>query len=88
MSAEPVDEYPPEAFAPDGTAWWELERHPGRNLEYGAEVKNCAWLAFDRPAGSTFTMRDIRAALGSGVANDDVHLNRQLRSTRRLHAVA
>lgn len=82
MSAEPVNKYPPQAYAPNGTLWWELDRHPGRKLEYGAELKICAWLAFNRPIGTTFTMRDLRTALGSGVANDDEHLNRRLRQLR------
>lgn len=80
MTAEPVDEYPPEAYAPDGVLWWGV--HSGRGRDYGAELKICAWLAFNRPVGSTFTMRDLRTALGSGVANDDEHLNRRLRQLR------
>lgn len=82
MSAELVDEYPPEAYAPNGVLWWELVTHPGKKMEYGAELKICAWLAFNRPIGTTFTMRELRAALGSDVANDDEHLNRRLRQLR------
>lgn len=74
MTAEPNDEYPPEAYAPDGVVFW--------RSHYGAELKICAWLAFNRPVGTTFTMRELRAALGSGVANDDEHLNRRLRQLR------
>lgn len=82
MTAEAAAQYPPEAYAPNGVLWWELERHPGKKMEYGAELKICAWLAFNRPVGTTFTMRDLRAALGAGVANDDEHLNRRLRQLR------
>lgn len=80
MTAEPDNEYPSEAYAPDGVLWWGT--HVGRKRDVGAELKICAWLAFNRPVGSTFTMRELRAALGSEVANDDEHLNRRLRQLR------
>ncbi|CAD6008546.1 HNH endonuclease [Agreia sp. COWG] len=77
-------EYPPEAFSPDGsTLWWELEVWPGQpNRRYGAERKIAAWLAFNVEVGETFSMRDLRSAIGAGVPNDDEHLNRRLRRLR------
>lgn len=81
MTAEPADEYPPHAYMPDGILWWE-PHVPKGHRDVGAEWKISAWLAFNRPVGSTFTMRDLRLALGSGPANDDEHLNRRLRELR------
>lgn len=82
MTADPASEYPPEAYAPDGILWW--GRHvPEGKRDFGAEWKICAWLAFNRSVGSTFTMRDLRAALGSEEANSDEHLNRRLRELRQ-----
>jgi hypothetical protein len=78
-------DYPEEAFAPDGTTlWWELETWPGLpNRTYGAERKLAAWLAFNLEPGATFTMPEIRAALGDGVVpNEAEHLNRRLRRLR------
>jgi 5-methylcytosine-specific restriction endonuclease McrA len=77
-----ASQYPPEAYAPNGILWWKLDRHPGKQQPYGAELKICAWLAYNFPVGGTFTMRDVRAALGAEVANDDEHLNRRLRELR------
>lgn len=74
MTAEPDDEYPAEAYTGDGVLWWKRD--------VGAELRICAWLAYNRPVGSTFTMRDLRAALGTDDANDDEHLNRRLRTLR------
>lgn len=75
--------YPPEAYAPDGIVWWGKHVSNGKR-DYGAELKICAWLAFNCPVGSTFTMKDLRAALGSdeAEANSDEHLNRRLRQLR------
>jgi len=77
-------EYAPEAFSPDGTTlWWELEVWPDKQrLKFGAERKIAAWLAFNLEVGETFSMRDLRSALGDGVPNDDEHLNRRLRRLR------
>lgn len=69
------ERYPPEAFTENGVLWWEAE--------IGAERKIAAWLFFNRKEGETFTMPDLRAALGDGVVpNAAEHLNRRLRSLR------
>lgn len=76
-------DYPPEAYAPDGTPWWQLRTSPGSKTKFGAERKIAAWIAFNVEVGSTFSIRDVRSALGSGaVPNDDEHTNRRFRKLR------
>ncbi|WP_167140211.1 HNH endonuclease [Diaminobutyricimonas sp. TR449] len=78
-------EYPSEAYAPDGTTlWWELDRWPDKpKQKYGGERRLAAWLAFNVEVGETFTMPELRAALGDGVVpNEAEHLNRRLRKLR------
>jgi hypothetical protein len=75
--------YPPEAYAPSGELWWELETWPGTRRPFGDERKIAAWLAFHVDEGDTFTMRDLRNALGDElIPNDAEHLNRRLRALR------
>lgn len=76
--------YPPEAYAEDGTLWWKLLTHPGKpKMLFGGEQKVAAWLAFNRGSGKTFTMRDLRVALGEEDAPDAAeHLNRRMRTLR------
>jgi hypothetical protein len=82
---EDYSEYPSEAYAPDQkTLWWELEVRPGtRSQRFGAEPKLAAWLAFNVEVGESFSMRDLRAAIGAAAPNDDEHLNRRLRRLRQ-----
>lgn len=80
---DPETEYPPEAYAEDGVLWWELDTEPGTRRKFGAERKIAAWLAFNREQGDTFTMRDLREALGTDATpNADEHLNRRMRRLR------
>lgn len=75
--------YPPDAYAPNGILWWKLLTEPGKKRRYGAERKLAAWLAYNLDVGDTFTLRDLREAIGDdGQANDDEHLNRRLRNLR------
>lgn len=75
--------YPPEAYAPNGALWWRLKTVPGGKRRFGDEQKIAAWLAFNRSAGETFTMRELRTALGEDqLPNDAEHLNRRLRTLR------
>lgn len=77
--------YPPDAYAENGELWWRLEFHPGKNVIYGAENKIAAWLFFHKPVGSTFTMKELRDALGQvDGPNADEHLNRRMRKLRQL----
>ena len=76
--------YPPEAYAPDGILWWRLTTAPGSNRSFGDEQKISAWLAFNRAKGETFTMKQLRSALGEdALPNDAEHLNRRLRNLRQ-----
>jgi len=77
-------EYPPEAYAPNGTLWWRLTIRPGSaTARFGDEQKIAAWLAFNREVGQTFTMRQLRAGIGEDqLPNDAEHLNRRLRALR------
>jgi hypothetical protein len=76
--------YPPEAYAPNGVLWWRLTKHPDKNVRYGGERRIAAWLAFNVHEGDTFTMRDIREAVGPAPHKRDEaeHLNRRLRQLR------
>lgn len=79
------EEYPEAAYADNTrTLWWELDVRPGAvKAKYGAENKLAAWLAFNVEPGESFTMPQLRHALGDGVIpNDAEHLNRRLRSLR------
>ena len=80
----PADGYPTDAYAPDGTTlWWELDVWPNMpTRKFGAERKIAAWLAFNVGVGETFTMPELRDAIGDGVPNTDEHLNRRLRRLR------
>src|SRR4051794_14160700 len=86
-SHEPSDlersSYPDLAFTSDGTLWWDVRLVPGTRRKFGAERRIAAWLAFNREEGETFTMRDLRRALGAdAIPNDDEQLNRRLRALR------
>lgn len=74
--------YPPEAFDRGGTLWWEVKNIGGR--VHGDERRMAAWLAFNAVVGSTFTMKDLREALGvDDQPNVAEHLNRRLRRLRQ-----
>lgn len=82
MGVDEANNYPPEAFAAQGVLWWKLDTHPGSSRRFGGELKLAAWLAFNKEVGSTFTMRELREAIGEDVANNQEHLNRRLRELR------
>lgn len=76
-------QYSAEAFAPDGTLWWQLKVAPGMKRRFGDEQKISAYLACHVGEGGTLTMRGLRAALGeAAIPNDAEHLNRRLRNLR------
>ncbi|MCX4423900.1 HNH endonuclease [Streptomyces mirabilis] len=73
-----------ESRAPDGTPWWELSIRPGtKKQRFGQECRLAAWLWFKKNVGDTFTMRELRAALGPDIAETSEHLNRRLRELRK-----
>ena len=73
-----------EPRAPDGTPWWELSIQPGtKKQRFGQERRLAAWLWFKKNVGDTFTMRELRAALGPDIADSSEHLNRRLRELRK-----
>jgi hypothetical protein len=75
--------YPSEAYASNDVLWWELEFWPETRRAFGGEPKIAAWLAFNVDEGDTFTMRDLRRALGEEtIPNNAEHLNRRLRALR------
>lgn len=79
-----MTDYPPEAYAPNGQLWWELEFEPGSKRPYGVERKLAAWLRFHKKLGETFTTKEARAALGEpSRPNDDEHFQRRLRQLRQ-----
>lgn len=75
---ENKDSYPRTAYAPDGTLWWRLETWPDTRRRFGDERKLAAWLTFNLEVGDVFTIRDLRAVLGS----DAEHFNRRMRRLR------
>ncbi|MFD9784665.1 HNH endonuclease [[Kitasatospora] papulosa] len=80
----PVDSENDDSTAPDGTPWWELSIQPGTKAKrFGQERRLAAWLWFRKDVGNTFTMRELRAALGPDIAEDAEHLNRRLRELRK-----
>ncbi|MFF4933731.1 HNH endonuclease [Streptomyces griseofuscus] len=73
-----------ETRAPDGTLWWDLTIRPGTKAKpFGQEKRLAAWLWFNKSLGDTFTMRELRAALGPDIADNAEHLNRRLRELRK-----
>ncbi|MER7955176.1 HNH endonuclease [Streptomyces sp. NPDC096030] len=73
-----------ESKSPDGTPWWELSIQPGtQKKRFGQERRLAAWLWFKKNVGETFTMRELRAALGPDIAETSEHLNRRLRELRK-----
>ncbi len=78
-------DYPAAAYAPDGQLWWTLEVAPGTKRRYGAVNKIAAWLYFSKAIGDRFTLRELRAAVGTdNVPNDQEHFNRRMRELRAL----
>jgi hypothetical protein len=79
-----VPEYPPDAYAPDGTLWWLLTYWPGKRMRFGAEVKVAAWLRFNAQIGDILTMARLRAVIpeDDGRPNLQEHFNRRFRALR------
>lgn len=65
-------------------AWWKLTITPGtKKQSFGGEKRIAAYLYFNVNVGGTFTMRQIREALGEKDTPDSAeHLNRRLRNLR------
>ncbi|MEC3915142.1 HNH endonuclease [Nocardia sp. CDC160] len=77
--------FPAEAYAPNGVLWWLLEYAPDTKRRYGAEPKIAAWLHFNKDVGETFTLRELRIAIPTDeLANSQEHFNRRLRELRKL----
>jgi 5-methylcytosine-specific restriction endonuclease McrA len=75
--------YPKEAFTPNGILWWRAETEPGKKRLLGAEPKITAYLRFHVGKNGTFTIRQLRQALGTeAVPEDAEHLNRRMRELR------
>ncbi|MEU2123806.1 HNH endonuclease [Nocardia niwae] len=78
-------EYPPDAYAPNGQLWWTLEFAPNSKQKFGAERKIAAWLNFNKEIGDRFTLRELREAVGTdNIPNDQEHFNRRMRELRKL----
>lgn len=79
-----MNNLPSEAFSPSGTIWWHLEFEPGSKRRFGDEKKIAAFLASTKGAGSVFTTRELREAIGrGGVANTAEHFQRRIRALRK-----
>lgn len=82
MSPNASIQYPPEAFTAGNLLWWKATHQPGRKAKLGDEIKLCAWLNGALQTGDTFTMPELREALGNAAPNTAEHLNRRLRELR------
>lgn len=71
-------------LSPDGkTPWWQLEKEPGTKRKFGGERRVSAFLYFELKEGDSFTMRQLREAVGiSGEPESAEHLNRRMRRLR------
>ncbi|WP_069386463.1 HNH endonuclease [Cellulosimicrobium cellulans] len=75
--------YPEGAYAPGTeTLWWELKTRPGTKMKFGQTAKLSAWLWFNKDVGDTFTMNELRTALGQDIVGSSEHLNRRFRKLR------
>ncbi len=76
------DDAEPSRFYGD-IAWWKLRVAPGTNRRFGGEKRLAAYLYFNVPVGGTFTMRQLREALGEEDTPEQAeHLNRRLRNLK------
>ncbi|MFE7223584.1 HNH endonuclease [Nocardioides sp. NPDC057577] len=68
----------------DGVNWWHVTVTPGtKKGKFGGEKRLSAYLNFNVEVGESFTMRDLRGAIGGdGIADTAEHLNRRLRELR------
>jgi hypothetical protein len=65
------------------TLWWKLRIAPGTRRPFGGERRIAAFLYFNVGIGGTFTMRQLREALGEEDTPEQAeHLNRRLRNLR------
>lgn len=65
-------------------AWWKLRVAPGGNRPFGGERRIAAYLHFNVDIGGTFTMKELREALGEQETPEQAeHLNRRLRNLRK-----
>lgn len=73
-------------FSPNcgDTPWWKLKLRPGGKVPFGGERRIAAYLYFNVDVGGTFTMRQLREALGEEDTPEQAeHLNRRLRNLRK-----
>ncbi|MFF7675686.1 HNH endonuclease [Actinacidiphila glaucinigra] len=73
-----------ESRAPNGTYWWELTHRPGSNKPFGQTARIAAWIWFHKDVGETFTMNELRDALGPDIVGKSEHLNRRFRTLREV----
>lgn len=67
----------------DDTPYWKLTVTPGGRGRFGGEKRIAAYLYFNVDVGGTFTMRQIREALGEEDTPEQAeHLNRRLRNLK------
>jgi hypothetical protein len=69
-----------EPAATEDVPIWRRERAPGTRRRFGQVGRIAAWLWFCKEVGDTFTMKEVREALGTG--DDAEQLNRRLRELR------
>lgn len=82
MTDNVSDDAEPSRFFGD-IAWWKLQTAPGSKRPFGGERRIAAYLYFNVDVGGTFTMRQLREALGEKDTPEQAeHLNRRLRNLR------
>ncbi|WP_082959181.1 HNH endonuclease [Mycobacterium sp. 852002-51613_SCH5001154] len=83
MTDDANDGEEPSRFYGD-IAWWKLRIAPGTKRPFGGERRIAAYLYFNVDVGGTFTMRQLREALGEEDTPEQAeHLNRRLRNLRK-----
>jgi hypothetical protein len=66
------------------TPWWRLTTTPGTGRPFGGARRIAAYLYFNVDVNDTFTMRELREALGGEDTPEQAeHLNRRLRDLRK-----
>lgn len=79
---ERVGDFPEDAFAPNGLAWWDGGARGAASRGLGQAPRLAAWLWFNKGLGDEFSMNELRDALGPEIVGKSEHLNRRLRELR------
>jgi len=77
-----ASEFSEDAFAPNGQLWWASAARNESSRFLGQASRLAAWLWYNKEVGDTFSMNELRVALGPEIVGKSEHLNRRLRELR------